>query len=136
MAKIAYILLCHKDPEAIIKQAQRLTATGDYISIHFDASANPKSFEQIKSALAENDNVTYAHKRIRCGWGEWSLVEATLYAVESAVEAFPRATHFYMLSGDCMPIKSAEYIHSFLDDNDADFIESFDYFESVGSRQA
>ena len=35
-----------------------------------------------------------------------------------------------------MPIKSAEYIHSFLDDNDADFIESFDYFESVGSRQA
>jgi len=130
MAKIAYILLCHKDPEAIIKQAQRLTATGDYISIHFDASANPKSFEQIKSALAENDNVTYAHKRIRCGWGEWSLVEATLYAVESTVEAFPRATHFYMLSGDCMPIKSAEYIHSFLDDNDADFIESFDYFES------
>ena len=26
MAKIAFILLCHKDPEAIIKQAERLTA--------------------------------------------------------------------------------------------------------------
>lgn len=130
MAKIAYILLCHKDPEAIIKQAQRLTATGDYISIHFDASANPKFFKQIKDALAENDNVTYAHKRIKCGWGEWTLVQATLYALESAVSSFPRATHFYMLSGDCMPVKSAEYIHSVLDDNDADFIESFDYFES------
>ena len=130
MAKIAYILLCHKDPEAIIKQAQRLTATGDYLSIHFDASANPKFFKQIKEALAENDNVTYAHKRIKCGWGEWSLFQATLYALESAVSSFPRATHFYMLSGDCMPVKSAEYIHSFLDDNDADFIESFDYFES------
>ena len=35
-----------------------------------------------------------------------------------------------MLSGDCMAIKSAEYTHQFLDDNDADFIESFDYFES------
>lgn len=130
MAKIAYILLCHKDPEAIIKQAQRLTATGDYLSIHFDASANPASFAKIKLALSDNDNVTYAHKRIKCGWGEWSLVQATLYAVESAVDAFPRATHFYMLSGDCMPVKSAEYIHNFLDDNDADFIESFDYFES------
>jgi hypothetical protein len=130
MAKIAYILLCHKDPEAIIKQAQRLTATGDYMSIHFDASANPKHFEQIKEALAENENVTYAHKRIKCGWGEWSLVQATLYAVESAVDAFPRATHFYMLSGDCMAIKSAEYTHQYLDDHDADFIESFDYFES------
>ena len=69
-------------------------------------------------------------RRIKCGWGEWSLVQATLHAVEAAVEAFPRATHFYMLSGDCMAIKSAEYTHNFLDSNDADFIESFDFFES------
>ena len=33
MAKIAYILLCHKDPEAIIQQANRLTATGAYYTI-------------------------------------------------------------------------------------------------------
>jgi hypothetical protein len=39
MAKIAFILLCHKDPDAIIRQAERLTATGDYVSIHFDARA-------------------------------------------------------------------------------------------------
>ncbi|MEL6451536.1 MAG: DUF5928 domain-containing protein [Pseudomonadota bacterium] len=130
MAKIAYILLCHKDPDAIIKQAERLTAAGDYMSIHFDARAKPAHFAQIRAALKDNPNVTYAHKRIKCGWGEWSLVQATLYAVESAVEAFPRATHFYMLSGDCMAIKSAEYTHQFLDDNDADFIESFDYFDS------
>ncbi|WP_415404710.1 DUF5928 domain-containing protein [Tateyamaria sp. SN3-11] len=130
MAKIAYILLCHKDPNAIIKQAERLTAAGDYMSIHFDARANPAHFAQIRAALKDNPNVTYAHRRIKCGWGEWSLVQATLYAVESAVEAFPRATHFYMLSGDCMAIKSAEYTHRFLDENDADFIESFDYFES------
>lgn len=130
MAKIAYILLCHKDPDAIIKQAERLTAAGDYMSIHFDASAKTDHFKAIHAALDDNPNVTFAHKRIKCGWGEWSLVQATLYAVESAVKAFPRATHFYMLSGDCMAIKSAEYTHRFLDDNDADFIESFDYFES------
>ena len=130
MARIAYILLCHKDPDAIIRQAERLTASGDYMSIHFDASAKPEHFAQITAALAANPNVTFAAKRIKCGWGEWSLVQATLHAVESAVEAFPRATHFYMLSGDCMAIKSAEYVHQYLDDNDVDFIESFDYFES------
>ena len=130
MAKIAYILLCHKDPLAIIKQAERLTAAGDYMSIHFDARADSSAFAQIRSALADNPNVTFAQRRIKCGWGEWSLVQATLYAVEAAVKAFPRATHFYMLSGDCMAIKSAEYTHKFLDENDADFIESFDYFES------
>ena len=130
MAKIAYILLCHKDPVSIIKQAERLTAAGDYMSIHFDRNADPLAFSQVFDALMDNPQITFARKRLRCGWGEWSLVQATLYAVEAALEDFPRATHFYMLSGDCMAIKSAEYVQNFLDDNDADFIESFDYFDS------
>ncbi|MFX0546828.1 DUF5928 domain-containing protein [Roseovarius sp. S1116L3] len=130
MAKIAYILLCHKDPAAIIAQAEMLTAAGDCISIHFDGRADPGHFQQIKVALAENPNVCFAKKRIKCGWGEWSLVEATLLAVEAAVRAFPRATHFYMLSGDCAAIKSARYAHEFLDAEDVDYIESFDYFDS------
>ncbi len=130
MAKIAYILLCHKDPDAIVMQAERLTAAGDYVAIHFDASAPLEAFRSIRDALDDNPNVTFARPRQRCGWGEWSLVQATLNAVEAAVEAFPRATHFYMLSGDCMPIKTAEYAHRFLDAHDVDFIESVDFFES------
>lgn len=130
MAKIAYILLCHKDPDAIIQQAERLTAVGDFISIHFDGRAQKGHFEKIQKALAGNPNVVFARKRIKCGWGEWSLVQATLHAVEAAEAAFPRATHFYMLSGDCMPIKSAEYTHDFLDAEDVDYIESFDFFSS------
>ncbi|RPE67188.1 core-2/I-Branching enzyme [Pacificibacter maritimus] len=130
MARIAFILLCHKDPEAIIDQARRLTAAGDYISIHFDARSGKDKFDLIRAGLKDNPNVTYATKRIKCGWGEWSLVQASLYAVEAAEAAFPRATHFYMVSGDCMSVKSAEYMHDFLDDNDFDFVESFDFFES------
>ncbi|MEX0305359.1 MAG: beta-1,6-N-acetylglucosaminyltransferase, partial [Leisingera sp.] len=130
MAKIAYILLCHKDPEAIIQQAERLTAAGDYMSIHFDARASAEDFQLIRSELADNPNVAFARKRIKCGWGEWSLVEATIYALQTAAEEFPRATHFYMLSGDCMAVKTAEYAHRFLDEHDCDFSESFDYFES------
>ena len=130
MAKIAFILLCHKDPDAIIKQADRLTAAGDCMAIHFDARAKQEHFKLIKDALKSNPNVTFAKKRIKCGWGAWSLVQATLNAVEAAVDAFPRATHFYMLSGDCMPIKSAAYVHDFLDETDADYIESYDFFDS------
>lgn len=130
MAKVAFILLCHKDPAAIISQAQQLTAAGDYVSIHFDARAKKSDYERIQKALKKNPNVCYARKRIKCGWGAWTLVQATLYAVETAERTFPRATHFYMVSGDCMPIKSAKYTHDFLDANDRDFIESFDYFES------
>lgn len=130
MAHIAYILLCHKDPEAIIKQAQRLTAAGDYMAIHFDARADKRAYEMIRAALDDNDHVVFAKRREKCGWGEWSLVQATLHAVQAAVDTFPKATHFYMLSGDCMAIKSAEYTHDFLDARDVDYIESFDFFES------
>lgn len=129
MAKIAYILLCHKDPDAVIRQAERLTATGDYIAIHFDARSAPAQYQQIISALAGNANVTFADRRVKCGWGEWSLVRATLNTLTTAAAAFPQASHFYMLSGDCMPIKTAEYTHRFLDTHDADFIETVDYFE-------
>ena len=130
MARIAFILLCHKDPEAIIAQAQRLTAVGDFMAIHFDGRASDAHYRKIRDALRNNPNVTFAKRRVKCGWGEWSLVRATLAAVHAAVDAFPRATHFYMLSGDCMAIKSAEYAHAFLDSADMDYIESFDFFES------
>jgi hypothetical protein len=130
MARIAYILLSHKDPEGIIAQAQRLTAAGDFIAIHFDARSKREDYEKIRAALATNPAVTFAQRRVKCGWGEWSLVDASLQAIKAAVEAFPRATHFYMLSGDCMPIKSAEFAHDFLDREDVDYIESVDFFNS------
>ena len=130
MAKIAYILLCHKDPKGIIAQAERLTAAGDFVALHFDGNARREDFEKIRTALQENPSVVFAKRRVKCGWGEWSLVEATLQAVRAAVDAFPRATHFYMLSGDCMPIKSAEYARAFLEREDVDYIESFDFYNS------
>ncbi|MEL6960176.1 MAG: glycosyl transferase, partial [Pseudomonadota bacterium] len=100
MAKIAFILLCHKDPQAIVQQAEQLTAVGDYISIHFDARASKEAYAMIQDRLRDNPNVTYATKRIKCGWGEWSLVEGTLLALEAAEQAFPDASHFYFISGD------------------------------------
>lgn len=130
MARIAFILLCHRNPDAIIRQAEQLTAAGDYIAVHFDASADATDFAAIEMALGDNPNVALVKKRVKCGWGEWSLVQATLLAVKAAVSAFPRATHFYMVSGDCMPIKSAGFVHHFLDTNDRDFIESYDFFDS------
>jgi hypothetical protein len=130
MTQIAYILLCHKDPEGIIAQALRLTAVGDCVAIHFDARAKPADYARIRDTLAANPQVTFARRRVKCGWGEWSLVAATLQAVRAAVAAFPRATHFYMLSGDCMPIKTAEHVRAMLEREEADFIESFDFHTS------
>jgi hypothetical protein len=129
MTQIAYLLLCHKDPEEIIAQAARLTAVGDGVAIHFDGRASLADYTRIRTALAGNPAVTFARRRVKCGWGEWSLVAATLSVARAAIEAFPGATHFYLLSGDCMPIKTADHIHRWLEREDADFIESVDFFD-------
>lgn len=130
MAKIAFILLCHKDPDAVVLQARRLVAAGAYVSVHFDANAPAAMFASIQDQLRDVPQVTLDAVRVRCGWGEWSLCKATLNACQAALEAFPDATHFYMLSGDCASIKSAAYAHTLLQAGDRDFIESFDFFTS------
>ena len=48
MSRIAYILLCHKEPEAIVAQANRLTAAGDYIAIHLMPVPNRRHLTRLK----------------------------------------------------------------------------------------
>ncbi|MFD1911574.1 DUF5928 domain-containing protein [Halodurantibacterium flavum] len=131
MARIAFILLCHKNPDAVIAQARRVTAAGDYIAIHMDAKARRQDFARLQQELGGDPNVAIVRRRVRCAWGEWSLVQATLNALETALAAFPKASHAFMLSGDCLPIKPARVIHEFLSRNDADFIENYDFFTST-----
>ncbi|NRA98868.1 MAG: glycosyl transferase [Rhodobacteraceae bacterium] len=130
MARIAYILLCHKDVDAIIDQARSLSDAGDFVAIHFDARAGHVDFRRLEAAVVDLPGVRVVSKRVKGGWGEWSLVQGTLNALDVALEAFPKASHFYLVSGDCRPIKSAAYIRNYLDDHDVDFIESVDFFNS------
>ena len=130
MARIAFLLLCHKDPQGILAQVAELTAPGDLVAIHYDARAPKAEYDALRAALAGNPSVTFARRRIRCGWGEWSLVEATLEALTAARDDFPEATHFYLISGDCRPIKTAEHVHAALDGDDADLIETVDFHTS------
>ena len=67
MTRIAYILLCHKDAESIIRQAERLTAAGDFVAIHLDARAPRAAYASLRQALADNPNVVFARRRLRCG---------------------------------------------------------------------
>lgn len=130
MAQIAFLLLCHRDPDAVAAQARGLVAGGDRVVIHYDGRASAEDHARLIDALSDTPGVAFTARRIRCGWGEWSLVAATIEAARTALAAFPDATHFYLLSGDCAPIKSAAYAHAKLDADPADIIESHDFFDS------
>ncbi|MEM9795957.1 MAG: DUF5928 domain-containing protein [Pseudomonadota bacterium] len=130
MAKIGFLLLCHKDPAAIVRQARSLTASGDFVAIHFDAGARKADHAALVRAVRDMPNVHLVRRRTRCGWGDWSLVRATLTLLREGREAFPRATHFYLISGDCRPITSSRQARAILDRDPLDHIECQDFYTS------
>ena len=129
MTKLCYILLCHKNPDAVIAQVKMLTARGDYVVIHIDVNAAKKVGVPVRAAFANDASVAFTRSE-RCGWGEWSLVQSSLNGMRTGESTFPDATHFYLISGDCWPIKSAETIREHLSDLDRDIIECEDFYES------
>lgn len=129
MVKIAYLLLCHKNADYVIAQAKAYSRAGDVMAIHFDKRASAKEYAKLVGALGDDPNVAFA-KRVACGWGEYSLVQASFNLLDAARAAFEDVTHYYLVSGDCYPIKSASFIRSQLAPADRDFIEINDFMES------
>jgi len=128
MAKIAFLLLAHQDPDRLAAKARALTAHGDCVAIHFDARAPKAAWDALRAGLKGVQGVTFA-RRVKCGWGEFSLVQASLNLIRAARRAFDGITHYYLISGDCYPTKSRGYFERFLD-ADRDHVEINDFFES------
>ncbi|MEL6476562.1 MAG: DUF5928 domain-containing protein [Pseudomonadota bacterium] len=130
MAKIAFLLMAHKSPAEVIAQAMALTAHGDTVTIHYDRRAGQDGFDRIRAGLKGNPNVAFA-RRVRGGWGTWSLVQASLNMIRMAKRRFDGITHYYLISGDCYPTKSRSYIEQALAAApETDFIEVNEFYES------
>ena len=129
MVKIAYLLLCHKNADSVVAQAKALVAAGDAVAIHFDKRGAASEFEKIRGALSGEPSVAFA-RRVACGWGEYSLVQASLNLIEAARRSFEGVTHYFLMSGDCFPIKSSAFIKNALAPSDRDYIEINDFLDS------
>lgn len=130
MATIAYILLGHAKAAPLIQQIEALTAAGGLVSVHFDRNSPRAEWRRLQVACADMPGVALVQRRARCGWGEWSLVAATLKAVRLAMARFPQATHFQLMSGDCAPVATAAEARARLDESGRDWIEHHDLLAS------
>ena len=92
LVRIAFLLLCHKRPDRVLEQVRILTSAGDFVAIHPDLNAGSAFSDALRKGIAGNPNAVVA-PQVRCGWGEWSLVRASLNMAQTAMKAFPEATH-------------------------------------------
>jgi len=140
--RLLFVILIHNRPAAAVEFARALTdaATDAWVAIHIDAEADPADVA-VLSAAVETPRVFLVQRRVRCKWGDFSLVEATLNALAEArakVEAGASAYDYVvLLSGACLPCRPIDQLQRYLGDNaGSEFIESADESWPIGGLRA
>ncbi len=123
--QIVFVLLAHNASALVARVARTMTATGHRMVIHYDAKVPEAEFARLRAGLADlGDRVVFA-RRVTVGWGEWSVVEATLNGIEAIAEAGWEPDYVYLMSAMDYPIRDCAHLEAFLDRNRGDeFIES------------
>jgi hypothetical protein len=130
--KIGYAILAHDHPLNVARLAQRLIEADGIVSLHLDRKGGPGPVEAVRSALgAAADRVVWP-ERVSVGWGEWSMIEASLNAVRAIFAAGHQPDYVHLMSGADYPIRPIADFKAFLGRHaGTDFIESY----SLNDRQ-
>ena len=128
--KLAILLLCHED---VVDLAARLAspffANDDVkIYVHYDARRSAHEVDALKAAVPPGVRHAFVEDRVACGWGDFTLVEATHRLIRLAL-ADPSFAPDYLalISGSCVPIRPWSSLREFLQRrNGLDFIQSVD----------
>lgn len=105
---IAILILAHHNPKQL-----SLLVNHFYTDFNVYVQIDKKS-DLIIEELPKNDNVIY-FKEINVYWGDFSLVENMLFLFKKAYKN--RHSHYLLISGDDLPIKSNKEIISFFKAN-------------------
>jgi hypothetical protein len=110
--KIAYLVLVHRNPLLLERVIQTLSSQNSAFFVHVDRKSNLREFSGIKS-----NSTFFSDRRIPVYWGEFSQVEATFLLMQQALRSSVRFDYFILLHGSDYPLRSNEYIQSFLEEN-------------------
>jgi len=115
---VSYLVLCHDSPERIIRLVMKILSEDEtgHVLIHFDKNSPESSYEELCVNLKNTSRCTVLANRVKCGWGQWSLVEASLRMLEHAISNY-MDDYYYLLSEYCYPVKPLSELKSFLTKN-------------------
>lgn len=110
---IAYILLCHDEPETVAKICEALKYDNDKVFMHVDKKVK---IEPFLSAIEHLDNVYIVKDRIENYWGGFNSICATMATVKEAINN-GKYSRFVLIQGKDYPLFSCKKIHDFFDNN-------------------
>ncbi len=107
--KHAYLIMYHKNSEQLIKLLGVLDDERNDIYIHADKKT--KDFPTEKLQKTVKCAGLFFTKRIKVGWGVFSIVQAIMILLKEASKK--QYAYYHLLSSQDLPIKPQEYIHAF-----------------------
>ena len=108
MKRHAYLIMAHNEPQVLDALLKALDNERNDIYLHIDAKAgfDCASYQPVFS------KVHYIQNRIDGRWGDFSLVEIEFALIRAAVQ-LGQYSHFHLLSGVDLPVKSQVFIHDY-----------------------
>lgn len=120
MMKVAFLMLCHKNPKQINLLLKALKHPQIDVFIHVDSKN-----ENIREAIEKSDGVYLLPKKdcVDVQWAQFSEVKATLNLLNVAISK-GGYSHYFLISGQDFPLKSIGKIVRFLNERkDENFID-------------
>ena len=127
MNKHAYLIIAHNQPQLLKMLCQLLDHPCHDIFIHVHAEAKGFDFEEIKNAV-KSSCITFI-PRVVVRWGGYSLVNCEMNLLKAAT-AKDTYSYYHLLSGADMPLRSAQQIYEFFEDNSGKEFVDVGYGES------
>ena len=110
--KIAVLLMVHKNLEQVKRLISILQHDNIDIFIHIDEKCLFDESDILNNS--EFKNIRFTQKRYNVGLYSFSMVKAEKALIETALE-YDSYQYFILLSGQCYPIKSMDFIYDFLE---------------------
>lgn len=105
--KIAYCVLCHKHSLILEELVNQLSENDIYI--HVDKKSNIDDFKGLE------EKATFIKERVNVRWGHYSTIEAIINLMKATMKQ--KYDYIFLLSGDCLPIKTSQEINEFLSEH-------------------
>lgn len=109
--KIAYICLCHMDPDFVGRAAKVFRYESDGFFIHVDNKQDIKPYIEACNGL---DNVHFVEDRIDNFWGGYNSIIATMRTMKLALST-DNYDRFVILQGQDYPLFPLKEIHEFFE---------------------
>lgn len=126
MIKHAYLIMAHGQ---FYQLKRLLNCLDDYrndIFLHVDAKSKNVPFRELCDTV-HKASLTIV-KRMNVIWGHESQIECEMNLIREAIESNSEYSYIHLLSGNDLPIKSQDYIHSFFEENNG---KEFVHFETA-----